>query len=89
MIPLFGYGCPHNKFRVQCDICNGSRGICMHGEIRSMCRECYFSELCKHNKKKFKCPICLKERRENITKEERCPPSEKFSPLRMFKWKKK
>ena len=31
--------CPHNKYIVTCEVCNGGE-ICIHGNIRSLCHIC-------------------------------------------------
>lgn len=49
--------CPHQKRLIQCSVCNGG-GICIHGDIRSMCRKCVYSEKCEHRYSKKACSIC-------------------------------
>jgi ATP sulfurylase len=35
--------------------------MCIHGDIRSMCRMCVYSELCEHGYAKKACTVCSKK----------------------------
>mmetsp|Transcript_18143 Transcript_18143/g.28109 ORF Transcript_18143/g.28109 Transcript_18143/m.28109 type:complete len:493 (+) Transcript_18143:150-1628(+) len=51
--------CPHNRFKIWCRRCGGSRyNFCFHGKKSEFCKECDGRGLCVHGRPKAECIPC-------------------------------